>query len=223
MRDFFYKNKSNIVFALISLVIFVLFILSFMWPFIPSEKEEKEVKKEIIKEEKHEEEKEILVDIKGQIKKPGVFKMSSNERVNDAITKAGGLTNNADTSLINLSQKVKDEMVIIVYSKEEVQKMNEEEPCICPDVNDACINEENKSEIIVEDKNNQKVEANSKISINTASKEELMMLDGIGETKAVSIIEYRSKNGNFKTIEEIMEVSGIGEAAFEKIKEKITI
>jgi len=219
MKDFFRKNKSNIVFVMISLLIFILFILSFMWPLIPFEnkKDQKTEEKEIIKEEK-EASKIFLVDIKGQIKGPGVYEMESGQRVNDVIKKAGGLTESADTSLINLSQKVEDEMVIIVYSKEEVKKMTEEEPCICPEVNDACISDENKSETVVE-----KEEVNSKISINTASKEELMTLDGIGESKADSIIDYRTQNGNFKTIEEIMNVSGIGEAAFDKIKDKITI
>ena len=81
----------------------------------------------------------------------------------------------------------------------------------------AAVSEENLSD------NETKVEETAKISINTATKEELMKLDGIGESKAENIIKYREENGNFKTIEDIKNVSGIGDAAYEKIKDSITI
>ena len=147
--------------------------------------------------------------------------MKSTERVNDVIKKAGGLTSFADTSMINLSQKVKDEMVIIIYSKKEVAEMNKKEPCVCPENNDACIDEKNKATDISKEKDIKKT--NDKISINTATKEELMTLDGIGESKAESILEYIKEKGKFEKIEDIKNVSGIGEALYEKIKNKITI
>lgn len=221
MKNFLKKNKSNIIFIIVSALIFILFILSFVLPLIPKEEKTEVIEKEETVEKKNEEDNKVfLVDIKGQIKGPGVYEMKSGERVNDVIKKAGGLTEKADTSLINLSQKIKDEMVIIVYSKEEVIKMTEEEPCVCPEVNNACINDEDKAEIVASE---DEVTTNGKVSINEATKEELMTLEGIGAAKADSIIEYRNKNGKFKTIEDIKNVSGIGESVFEKIKNSITV
>ena len=162
----------------------------------------------------------IQVDIKGQINYPGIYKVDSNLRVMDVIKLAGDLTENADTSVINLSKKVTDEMVIIIYRKEEVadfKKTKEiekqvEERCIQKDenslVNDACINS---------------ATSNGKININTASIDELKNLTGIGDKKAKDIISYREKNGLFTSIEDIMKVSGIGGANFAQIKEDITV
>lgn len=167
--------------------------------------------------------KKIKVDVKGYVKSPGVYELSSDKRVVDAITMAGGLLKNADSSVINLSKKLIDEMVIVVYSKENVENFkdikndetNIEEKCINNEEkikNDACIAKENN------DKNQ-----TLKVNINTASIEELMTLSGIGESKANSIIEYRNKNGKFKKIEDIQNVTGIGISVFEKIKDNITV
>ncbi len=173
---------------------------------------------------------EITFDIKGAVKKPGVYKIEEGKRVIDAINLAGGLKSNADNSIINLSKKLKDEMVIIIYTKEEIKKMMEgdtvikviEKECVCPKLeNDACIDEKvtnEKIEVNVEENNEDK-----KISINTASINELTSISGIGESKAKSIIEYREKNGNFQKIEDIKNVSGIGESLFEKIKDYIIL
>ena len=104
-------------------------------------------------------------------------------------------------------------MTIIIYSKEEVSSDKEECLCDCPLINnDACIKEEDT-----------KVEEDNYVNINTCSKEELMSINGIGEAKAKAIIDYREKNGNFNTIEDIRNVSGIGDALFEKIKAYITV
>ena len=171
----------------------------------------------------------IKVDIKGEINAPGVYELNKGECVNDLINKAGGITKNGDTSIINLSKKLEDEMLVIIYSKNEVIKLktnNKETPKdICPKINNAC--PEKQLETI----NNQKAEntksnekiTDSKISINKATKEQLQSLTGIGETKAEAIIKYRTENGDFKKIEDIKNVSGIGESAFEKIKDQITL
>ncbi len=149
--------------------------------------------------------------------------MKSTSRVIDVIDKAGGLTENADTTVINLSKRIKDEMVIIIYSREQVINLIEtkkqeeylQEKCIQIDenslVNDACISDNNTST------------NNGKVNINTASKEELTSLNGIGDAKARDIINYREKNGNFKSIEDIKNVPGIGEAIYASIKENITV
>lgn len=182
------------------------------------------------------------VDIKGKVKTPGVYALEDGSRVIDVINKAGGLLNDADTSYINLSKRVFDQMVIIIYGKNDIIKFDEvilEKEDILNEIvekdnikNDAIIDKniiEDKQEenniIIGEEKIDQEIDDNNKklININTALIDELMILPSIGEAKAKKIIEYREKSGDFEKIEDIMNVSGIGEALFEKIKEYITV
>lgn len=172
------------------------------------------------KKSKKENIEDYKVDIKGEILTPGIYTLKSNSRVIDVIEMSGGLTENADTSVINLSKKITDEMVIIIYSKSEVKDFKKtketekivQEKCVKKDENalknDACITDSAKT--------------SGKVSINTATKEELMTLTGIGDSKAEDIIKYREENGPFKTIEDIKNVSGIGDSLFAKIKENIT-
>lgn len=155
------------------------------------------------------------IDIKGSVINPGVYEFKENERVIDAIKKAGGLKKNANTDNINLSEKLKSEMVIYVYSNSEINNGNNALTC-----NTICETKVIEVNNCVENSNNINKDL---ININTASLEELQTLTGIGESKAENIIEYRKTNGNFKTIEEIKNISGIGDALFEKIKDKITV
>lgn len=197
---------------------------------IITEKEEVEEKKEDLTEFIE----SVYVDIKGAVVTPGVYEIENNKKVIDVVNKAGGLTKEADTSMINLARQVEEEMVIIIYTKEEVKKYQTKEEiikvidkeCICPEItNDACINNSSNN-TSNESQNNDKndtIDQNKKININTASLEELQSLNGIGEGKAKSIIEYRDEHGNFNSIEELKEVSGIGESVYEKIKDNITI
>lgn len=185
----------------------------------------------------------LYVDVKGSVKTPGVYELTNDSIINDVIKLAGGFTKNAYTNNINLSKKVTNELVIYVYSKSEYQKLTKEEPkiveCTCPtyDISD-CTN--NANSIIVSDSDNSKTNttessvdinneitekvdnAKTLININVASLEELTTLNGIGESKAKAIIEFRDKT-KFQKIEDIMNVSGIGEKAFEKIKDYITV
>ena len=193
-----------------------------------------ELEKENTKDKKLEEETPsqectVMVDVKGQVKQPGLYQLSCNSRVQDAILASGGALESADTSVLNLSKVLEDEMVIIVYSKEEVKSFSsikeevnkKEEKCENQTIikNNACVTSE---KIVVED-NSTSSSSNTKISLNHATKEELLTLTGIGESKANLIIEYRNQNGGFKTIEEIKNVKGIGDKMFEKIKDNITI
>ena len=174
--------------------------------FKEDKKEEKEESKDNIPTTK------VTVDIKGMINNPGVYEVDSNSRVNDVITLAGGLKEGADTSNINLAKIVSDEMTIIIYSTEEVLEKFKQEVCICNCQyieNNACINNnDNNSNLI---------------NINTATIEELTALTGIGDVKAEAIIKYRNEVGKFKTKEELLNVDGIGESLFEKIKDDITV
>lgn len=235
----FYLEKYKL-YVIISFII--LFIISLLLCLFLKKDEvsasEVIIEKEEVKEIK-EEIKTVKVDVKGRVKKEGVYELDSNSRVIDAINKAGGLKENANTDYINLSKKLTDEMIIIIYSNDEVSKFKEEEKqiiyieykCECPDnINDSCITKddivntngvEEKKEEVEDNKVNEKEEDNL-ISINKATKEELMTLPGIGESKAKSIIEYRGKN-KFEKLEDIMNVSGIGESAYSKIKDLIKL
>lgn len=175
----------------------------------------------------------LIVDIKGEVKKPGVYYLDKGKRVIDVVNKAGGFTIDADSSANNLSKKIFDEMVIVIYSKDEIRdfvhtKENEaivEERCTSDIVsNNSCytVSKDSKTnDKITSSKNNSSSEKKL-VSINDATLEELMTLSGIGESKAKAIIEYRSKK-KFNTIEELKEVSGIGDSLFEKIKGNITV
>ena len=169
----------------------------------------------------------VVVDIKGQVKKPGVYKMPSGSIVQDVINEAGGLKSTAYTNNINLSKTVTNEMVIIIYSKSEMKTqtitkpddlkndaLSNSNPNASTPNNDACVCEPNSNNTTNSDK--------TLVNINTASKEELMTVSGIGASKADSIIIYRAENP-FKTIEDIQNVSGIGESLYAKIKDYITV
>ena len=146
-------------------------------------------------EKRHDE--KIFVDVKGAVKHPGVFETTKDKRVKDLIEEAGGLLDDADTSTLNLSQKVKDQMVIYVLKHGEKPKQ----------ISDGGSSSSNADVI----------------NINTANKEQLMKISGVGKTKAEAIISYRDKNGDFKKKEDITKVRGIGKATFEKIKDKIEV
>ncbi len=216
------KYKPVIVLSII-IIILITLNLYMLWLLNTNESEEEEPIIETKEEKK--EPKLLKVDIKGEVEHPGLYEVNENSRVMDIIEKAGGLTKNADTSVINLSKKVKDEMVILVYSKREVQKLKEkaETTITCPSVNDACVTDEVEKPLIESKQTTKDTKTtNGKVSINKATIEELQTLSGIGEAKAKAIIEYRLKEGEFKTIEDIKNVNGIGDAAFEKIKDNIT-
>ena len=144
-----------------------------------------------------------------------------NSVVIDVIEKAGGLTQNANTTVINLSKKIIDEMVIIIYSNEQVQNFSKtkeveqqvQQYCMQPDnnalKNDACITESTNT--------------SSKVSINNATLEQLQTLPGIGASKAQDIINYRTEHGQFQSIEDLKNISGIGDSIFAKIKDYITL
>ena len=146
-------------------------------------------------EDKHDE--KIFVDVKGAVKHPGVFETTKDKRVKDLIEEAGGLLEDADTSTLNLSQKVKDQMVIYVLKHGEKPKQ----------ISDGGTSSS----------------SGDVININTANLEQLMKISGVGKTKAEAIISYREKNGDFKKKEDITKVRGIGKATFDKIKDKIEV
>ncbi|GAB3050664.1 helix-hairpin-helix domain-containing protein [Virgibacillus ainsalahensis] len=137
-----------------------------------------------------------IVDVKGAVGNPGVYEMDIDSRVNDVIQKAEGFTSDADQSQVNLAQKVQDEMIIIIPEKGEMSEEGGES-----------INSNNSD----------------KIRINHATQTEIENLSGIGPSKAQAIIEYRDENGHFQSIEDLLEVSGIGEKTLENLREDIQV
>ncbi len=167
------------------------------------EKQENENYNELSSNNEKEQEKFIFIDICGEVKNPGVYKLQKDARVIDAIDMAGGLTQNADLKSINRSKKLRDEQKIYVYKIGEIQENNLA-----------------KGQVVANQESSNSEISNDKININTASKDMLISLHGIGEVKASRIIEYRRKH-KFETIDEIVNISGIGSKTFSKIKDKI--
>jgi len=143
----------------------------------------------------------IKVDVKGAVQSPGVYIATKGDRVIDIITKAGGFTKEADQNQVNLAKYVQDEMVIFVPKKGEEVFTPDDIETSHPS------SESNKG----------------KVNINQANETELQTIPGIGPSKAKAIVEYREQNGLFKRIEDIKNVTGIGDKTFDKLKEHITV
>ena len=207
--------KAKLKYIIIAIIILVALVVSYVLSLDNKDVSAENV--EITKTDVANVTSKVYVDIKGSVKKPGVYQVPADSIVWDIVNLSGGFTKNAYTKNINLSQKVKDEMVIYVFSKSEMSKINNtvktDTACTTNVINyDNCITtEKNATET-----------STSLVNINTASKEELMNVSGIGASKADSIIAYRIKTP-FSKIEDIMNVSGIGESLFDKIKKYITV
>jgi competence protein ComEA len=148
--------------------------------------------------------KNIVVEIKGEVNKPDVYTLNEDSIIKELIEAAGGLTENADLSSINRAKKLQNHELIYISNKNDIKKELESTNLeVTPSINE--------------------VSSNSIININTATLEELKTLNGIGDSKAKSIIEYREQSGGFKSKEDIKNVDGIGDKMFEKIKDSIDI
>lgn len=145
----------------------------------------------------------IIVHVSGEVNNPGIIELKEGSRIADAIEKAGGSTEYADLSKINLAYEIKDGQKINIPSKQEIIEVYIQEEA---------------GENVLENE-----VKNSKVNINTALQTELETLTGIGPSTALKIIDYREENGEFKSIEDIKNVPGIGESKFENIKEEICV
>lgn len=154
---------------------------------------------------------DIIVDIKGAVKLPGVYQMTTQDRVIDLIEKAGGILANGDTETVNLAQKLTDQMSITILDKNQVQELSTN--------NGEGIDSANK-----ELQNFWNISSQtSKIDINTADISQLETLPGIGPSKANAIVTYREEHGSFQSIEDIQNVTGIGAKTYEKLQESIQV
>lgn len=149
----------------------------------------------------------IAVDIKGEVKNPGVYYLKEGSIILDLINEAGGVTDKGSLQSINRAEKLKGNECIIIPSTEEEKKLQE----------NGAINSAQGATV-----NNSKKE-DGKVNINTADEKELDTINGVGPSKANAIIKYREENGPFKSVEDIKSVSGFGDATFEKIKDSISV
>ncbi|MFS9075555.1 helix-hairpin-helix domain-containing protein [Streptococcus mitis] len=142
----------------------------------------------------------ITVDVKGAVKSPGIYDLPVGSRVNDAVQKAGGLTEQADSKSLNLAQKVSDEDLIYVPTKgEEVASQQ------------------------TASGTTSSTSKEKKVNLNKASLEELKQVKGLGGKRAQDIIDHREANGKFKSVDELKKVSGIGAKTIEKLKDYVTV
>lgn len=218
------KNKKIIGLAIITIIIFIVSI--FLYKQKSSNAFKEEYMTEIFEEESNDnmeytetleedttiinedniDRNKIIVEIKGEVAKPDVYRLEEGSIIKDLIDMAGGVTEEADLSRINRAEELLNHELIIIGN----------------------INDETESSVV---QNNSTYSSNGNnsdkgstlININTADLEQLKGITGIGNIKAQSIIDYREANGGFKSLEELKNVDGIGDKTFEKIKEQITL
>ena len=142
----------------------------------------------------------ITVDVKGAVKAPGIYDLPVGSRVNDAVQKAGGLTEQADSKALNLAQKVSDEALVYVPTKGE-EVASQQAGSGAPS----------------------STSKDKKVNLNKASLEELKQVKGLGGKRAQDIIDHRESNGKFKSVDELKKVSGIGAKTIEKLKDYVTV
>lgn len=155
---------------------------------------EKEVKEEPVEQDL------ITVDVKGAVKSPGIYDLPVGSRVNDAVQKAGGLTEQADSKSLNLAQKVSDEALVYIPTKGEESASQQ--------AGSGTASSTSKDK---------------KVNLNKASLEELKQVKGLGGKRAQDIIDHRETNGKFKSVDELKKVSGIGAKTIEKLKDYVTV
>ncbi len=162
--------------------------------------------------------KTVTVHVIGEVNSPGVVTLEEGSRIIDAINMAGGKTEEADLTKVNLAYVIEDGVQIYIPSISETSKISKEEEKI-----EYIIDGPGEGIVMSSASQEKEEEKQVMININTANVEKLQTLPGIGESIASKIIEYREQNGKFKTIEDLKNVSGIGESKFSNIKDKITV
>lgn len=164
---------------------------------------------ETAQEVKEEKPTSVFVDIAGAVKKPGVYEIEPEARIYEVVDKAGGLTKDADTSMMNLAERVNDGMKIVIPAEGTVVSQGGQ--------SDSYNSEQTGGS------GGSATTPDGKVNINQADAVELQAINGIGPVTADSIIAYREENGLFRTPEDLKKVRGIGEKTFEKIKDQVII
>jgi len=207
-------NKKQKIVVIVILAFMLLFVGFYIInkannsEYVDLETEESEsTENTIINDETITEEQEIIIHVTGAVKEQGIVKIKEGSRISDVIEQAGGVTNEADLSKINLAYLVQDGQKIYIPNtndKDDLENITE-----------------HAGENVIDD--NDSTSKSRKVNINTASQTELETLNGVGPSTALKIINYREEKGNFKKIEDIKNVPGIGEAKFESLKDSICI
>lgn len=212
-------NKNQIIIIIVIGILFILVIGMYMYTtysqktidledsFYEEENSEKSEKKTMENEKELE---EIMVHIAGEVNEQGVVQVKMGSRIIDVVEEAGGFTQNANVEKVNLAYIVEDGQKITIPNNENIED------------NDFSYVSKESGDNIVEKSVNEKGE-NDMVNINEATQTQLEELPGIGPSTALKIMEYRKENGDFKQIEDIKNVNGIGEAKFDKIKDYISV
>ena len=209
-KKYIEKNKKYVIIGLIFCILIIAIIIVKQF-----DTEEKETLDLISIEEntentetvEEEEDYKIVIHITGEVNNEGIIEVKEGGRISDAIEEAGGLTKEADLERVNLAYELEDGQKIYIPNK----KDKDIEEYVTEGVDDIVLPDELSKA------------GDGLVNINKASSEELQELDGIGEALAENIIAYRENNGKFKNIEDIKNVSGIGDSKYEKIKDNIKI
>lgn len=198
------KYKKKIIGSAVILIILSLFLIVFYVNSKPVD-DVSNNKEEIFKEQStagntiEQSSSNITVYINGEVKNPGVYKLKQDSRVQDLVKACGGFTNEANSYKLNLAKKLKDEDYIYVDKKSDNENLQ------------------------LQNGLQGETSENAKININTATKEELKTIPGIGDVTAQKIIDYREQNGDFSSIEDLKNIDRIGDKTLEKIKDKADI
>ena len=187
--EFTVSKNQFIAVAVLSVIIIGGWIIYYLYQ--PVSKPQIKISKTVAKKSKA---RKVFVHVAGAVKEPGVYELNTDSRVIEAVKKAGGFTDGADTDSLNLADKVQDSQKIMVTD----------------------INKTVQSQAIA-------AETEQSINLNTATAEQLEELSGVGETIAKRIIEFREEKGSFSSVDELKEVEGIGEKKFAKIKEEASL
>ena len=222
MKDF--NIKDNKIMIAICIIIIIIFFCVFFYTRSNLESGYNEINNyNILQNETNIDENEndtkIFVHVTGAVKKEGIVEIKEEGRIADAVEAANGFTEEADISQINLAYKLEDGQKIYIPSIKD-EKIKDEEKVLEKEY----VTDEAGDDIILEDEISKvKNKKEGQININTAMQEELEEIPGVGESTAKRIIEYRKNNGKFKEIEDIKNVSGIGDSKFENMREKICV
>lgn len=218
-----FKNKEKIIGALVLFMLLIVFLIVGYYTTQPKSLSQKEVEEIFVDVKSNKENKDIvtktslekkegtsnvkniIVEIKGAVKKPEVYTLPQGSIVKDLINEAGGLSQDGDISKVNQATKLNDGQCIMIPSKSEGTSNN------------------NFQQSVVINSVQSSSGDSMLVNINTATKEDLEKLPGIGPAMAQRIIDYRDKVGNFNSIEDLKKISGIKDATLDKFKDKITL
>ena len=220
-----FNLKDNKVIIVIICIIIIIFLCVFFYTRSNLENEYTELdnynmlQNETNIKQEQEDISKIFIHVTGAVNNEGVVEIKEGSRIADAVDAANGFTEDADISQINLAYQLEDGQKIYIPSIND-EKINGEEKVLKKEY----ITDEAGDDIIIEDEtSNIKSKEDEKININTAEQSELEEIPGVGKATAQKIIEYRKTNGKFKSIDDIKNVSGIGDSKFENMKEKICV